>query len=91
MISLPNQYQSKIQTYNIIFFCNIHLNSAVEEAAVLAWFIEQALGEGKRQHAPRLVGLPKTTRLLEELCPCHRVRACPWCVRERERERERER
>jgi len=49
-----------------------HLHSAVEEAAVLARFVEQSFGGGQRQHAPRLVRFPQIApRLPEELDPCH--------------------
>lgn len=48
-----------------------HLNSTVEEAAVLPGLIHQAFGKCKRQHAPRLVGFFQAScRFLEHLCPC---------------------
>jgi hypothetical protein len=58
-----------------------HLYGTVEEAAILAWFVQQAFGESQRQHAPWLIGLPQTptttntSRLFEEFDPCQRVRA----------------
>lgn len=49
-----------------------YLHSAVEEAAVLAWLVQQSFGGGQRQHAPRLVRFPQIApRLPEELDPCH--------------------
>lgn len=56
-----------------------HLNSAVEEAAVLPGLIHQAFGERERQHAPRLVGfLQASSGFFEHLRPCLGVRACNW-------------
>lgn len=49
-----------------------YLHSTVEEAAVLARLVQQSLGGGQRQHAPRLVRFPQIApRLPEELHPCH--------------------
>lgn len=49
-----------------------YLHSTVEEAAVLARFVQQSFGGGQRQHAPRLVRFPQIApRLPEELDPCH--------------------
>lgn len=49
-----------------------YLHSTVEEAAVLARLVQQSLGGGQRQHAPRLVRFPQIApRLPEELYPCH--------------------
>ena len=49
-----------------------YLHGTVEEAAVLAGLVEQALGGCQREHAARLVGLGEVAPgLPEELHPCH--------------------
>lgn len=61
-----------IHTINNQFTEQTHLHRTVEEAAVLAGLIQQSLGGGQRQHAPRLVRFPQIApRLPEELDPCH--------------------
>ena len=61
-----------------------YLNSTVEEAAVLARFVEQAFGESQGEHAAGLVGLLQGPAwFLEQLHPGHRTRARTYKPRAR--------
>lgn len=51
-----------------------YLHGTVEEAAVLAWLVQQSFGRGQGQHAPRLVRFPQIAPgPPEKLDPCHLI------------------